>query len=85
MYHRVDARERRRHVLWPRQVSHHGAARPRGQLSRAAQEHAHAKARDGQRGEQVAADEAGRAGERDQRPVHAVTVAARGLAKFASR
>src|SRR3954447_23317395 len=80
----VDAGERRRHVLRAREVADDGAARFRRQGRRTAQQHAEAIAALRQLAQEMAADEAGRAGEGDEPPLHAAASARRGLAKRAS-
>ena len=81
--HRIDAGERRRHVLRPGEIADDGAGRLRRQGGRAPQEHADAIAALRQLAQEMAADEAGGAGQRDERAGHAGSLRPPGAAKRA--
>ena len=66
--HRVDAGQRRRHVLRARQIADHRARGFERDRARTAQQHPQAIAALGQLPDQVLTDETGRAGQRDERP-----------------
>ena len=80
--HRIDACERVRHVARRCEIADHGADRLRRQYGRAAQQNADLVAALRQLLEQMAADEARGAGERDERDTHESAPTKRRVAKL---
>jgi hypothetical protein len=66
--HRIDAGQRLRHVLRAGDIADHRACGRERHRARTAQQHPQAVAALRQLAQQVLADEAGRAGQRDERP-----------------
>src|SRR4051794_25596243 len=82
----VDAAQRLRHVLRPGEVADDRSGGLRWQGRRPAQKRLHPVAAPGQLAQQVPSNEAGRAGQSDERNVHAAARARRGVAnRFRTR